>query len=276
MKFNKTSMKRHAFAFLCGYAVLLIFLYANQRSFVYVPMAAQLSPSDYNLTGFDVVGVTPDDGIGEVYGWYHAAPSANAPTILYFHGNGGNLSHRTGRADVLAKAGYGVLMAGYRGYGGNTGTPSEQGLYADARAYVDWLRARGVRDDHIILYGESLGTGVATYIAAAYMPDAKALVLEAPYTSLVDLARPRFFFVPVDLLMRDRFDSERRISSVHIPILIIHGRKDSVVPFRYGQRLFAAATGDKFFHEFPDAGHNDLYLKGAWPIVRAFINNLPL
>jgi fermentation-respiration switch protein FrsA (DUF1100 family) len=262
-----------AFAFLCGYLTLLVFLYVTQRSFIFVPDQRLGLPESYGVTGYAVVQVQTDDGL-TLSGWYHPPSSKDKPTILYFHGNGGSLAQRTERANLYARDGYGVLFGEYRGYGGNPGQPSEQGLFSDARAYLDWLRAQGAKVSDIVLYGESLGTGVVTYIAAEYAPDVRGVVLEAPYTSLADLGRKRFFFVPVDLMMKDKFDTRSRIAAVKAPLLIIHGRRDMIVPFKYGEHVFASAQQPKYFHEFPDAGHNDLYLNGAWPVVRAFTDSL--
>lgn len=273
-RYTKRDFKRMAFAFLCGYIGLLVFLYVAQRSFIYVPDRHMKAPEFYGVQGYDVVQVTTDDGL-TLSGWYHAPATPNSPVIVYFHGNGGSLIQRTERAKLYAQSGYGVLFGEYRGYGGNPGKPSQDGLFSDARAYIDWLRAQGIADGHIVLYGESLGTGVATYVAADYAPDVRGLILESPYTSLADIGRMRFFFVPVDLMLQDKFDTKSRIGRVTVPVLILHGRRDMIVPFKYGERVFKAANEPKSFREFPDAGHNDLYLKGAWPAVREFVDALP-
>ena len=272
-RYTKRDLKRMAFAIICGYIGLLVFLYAAQRSFIYVPDRHMESPEYYGVQGYEVVQVTTEDGL-TLSGWYHAPSSPTAPVIVYFHGNGGSLIQRTERAKLYAQSGYGVLFGEYRGYGGNPGKPSQDGLFADARAYIDWLRARGVADDKVILYGESLGTGVATYVAAEYAPGVRGLVLESPYTSLGDIGRMRFFFVPVDLMLKDKFDTKSRIGAVKVPVLIIHGRHDMIVPFKYGERVYQAANAPKLFREFSDAGHNDLYPKGAWPVVREFMDAL--
>ncbi len=272
-RYTKRDLKRMAFAIICGYIGLLVFLYAAQRSFIYVPDRHMESPEYYGVQGYEVVQVTTEDGL-TLSGWYHAPSSPVAPVIVYFHGNGGSLIQRTERANLYAQAGYGVLFGEYRGYGGNPGQPSQDGLFADARAYIDWLRARGVADDKVILYGESLGTGVATYVAAEYAPGVRGLVLESPYTSLGDIGRMRFFFVPVDLMLKDKFDTKSRIGTVKVPVLVIHGRRDMIVPFKYGERVYQAANAPKLFREFSDAGHNDLYPKGAWPVVREFMDAL--
>ncbi|WP_435641663.1 alpha/beta hydrolase [Micavibrio aeruginosavorus] len=273
-RYTAKDFKRMAFATLCGYIALLVILYATQRNFIYIPDRHMEAPEFYGVQDYQVVPVTTDDGL-TLSGWYHAPSSPDRPVIVYFHGNGGSLIQRTERANLYAQAGYGVLFGEYRGYGGNPGKPSQNGLFSDARAYIDWLRARGVAENNIILYGESLGTGVATYVAAEYATGVRGLVLESPYTSLSDIGRIRFFFVPIDLLMKDKFDTKSRIGSVKTPILVLHGSRDMVVPFKYGERVFEVAPQPKYFHEFPEAGHNDLYANGAWPVVRGFIDALP-
>ena len=163
----------------------------------------------------------------------------------------------------------GALMVAYRGYSGNSGSPTEDGLYADARAALDWLEARGVKRESIALYGQSLGSGVATKMAAEH--DFGALVLEAPYTSTVDVAAHRFPVIPVRWLMKDRFDSLARIGDIDEPVLIMHGDADSVIPQSQARRLYEAANEPKQAFWPSGVGHNDLFDRGGFTAARDFI-----
>jgi fermentation-respiration switch protein FrsA (DUF1100 family) len=259
---------------LVVYVALCVFMFFNQRSFIYFPDRSRPNIAAANLERVEVIAVQPADADFSIEGWYIQPRDADKPVILYFHGNAGNISIRAPRARALAEAGYGVLLAEYRGYGGNPGKPSEKGFYEDAMAYYNWLIQRGnFKDSQIVVYGESLGTGVATWLAAQ-RPNLAAVILEAPYTSLTDLGRMRFFFMPVDLLMRDRYTTSARIPGITSPLLILHGRRDMVVPVRYGQKVFDLANQPKTIKIFPSAGHSDLYSHGAADEIVAFLSRL--
>lgn len=167
-----------------------------------------------------------------MFAWYWPA-SAGQRTVAVMHGNAGHIGHRLGTAAPYVAAGYGVLLVEYRGYGGNPGRPSEEGLVADGRAALDWLAAEGVPPDRTVLYGESLGTGVAVRLATEY--PVAGIVLEAPYTAVVDVARSRFWFLPVGLLLQDRFESLGRLADVSAPILVLHGTADRVIDLHTGR-----------------------------------------
>lgn len=205
-------------------------------------------------------------------GWYRAARD-DRPTLVYFHGNSG---HHGGRAPLVVpylEAGYGVLLAGYRGYGGNPGGPDEQGLYADGRAAIAWLVESGVPADRMVLYGESLGTGVAVQMAVEH--EIAGLVLQAPFTSTVAVGQDRVPILPVGLLVTHRFDNLSKIGRVTAPILLIHGEADTVVPTRFGRQLFDAAPDPKTAHFIPAAGHNDLHRFGISDLVIDWLGTLP-
>ena len=253
---------------IAAYGVMVLVLYAAQRGLIYFPSTMTPGPP---ATGVTEVQYRTDDGL-DLSGWY-APSSACRATIVYFQGNAGHYGDRLPKVGFLLNEGYGVLLVGYRGYGGNAGRPSETGLYADGRAAIAWLTAQVDPAERIVLYGESLGSGVASMMAAEN--DVSAVVLEAPFTSVTDVARTRFPIFPVDLLLRDRFDSLSRIADVDAPLLVIHGRRDGTVPFRFGQRLFDAAHHPKRATWFDDAGHNDLYEFGAAEPVLAFLADLP-
>lgn len=203
------------------------------------------------------------DGL-DIYAWYKPA-QGHKPVILYLHGNAGHLGHRMRLVRQFLTAGFGVLMLEYRGYGGNRGKPTEQGLYTDGRTALQYVQAQ--QPESIVLFGESLGTGVATQLAMEF--PICALVLQAPYTSLTAVARYHYPWVPISLM--DKFDSLARIHQIHAPVLILHGQLDKVVPFSHGKVLYEKAHHPKEFRAFPDRGHHDLRDESYAHTVEKFI-----
>ena len=195
-----------------------------------------------------------------------------APTIAYFHGNAGNIADRGFKVRPFLDAGLGVLLVGYRGYGGNPGAPSEAGLFADGRAALDFLAGQGVPANRIVVFGESLGSGVAVLLASERRLG--AVVLEAPFTSAADAGQRAYPFLPVRRLIRDRFDSLSRIGAIGAPLLIVHGECDRVVPADQGRRLLAAAAEPKEGVFLPEAGHNDAFEHGSVRLALEFLNRV--
>jgi fermentation-respiration switch protein FrsA (DUF1100 family) len=265
MRHLKTTLLAALVLYLAG----LTALWAFQRDLMYFPDALpRVPPSHYEmLDGVREVSFTTADGV-ELAAWYAPAP-ANRPTIVMFHGNGGSLRGERYRLKRFKDARMGVLLLAYRGYSGNAGSPSEQGLYADARAALDWLGANGVANESIVLYGISLGSGVATKMAAER--DVAAVVLESPYTSTVDVAAWRFPVVPVSWLMEDRYESLARIGSITEPLLVMHGDRDVVIPQRLGRQLFEAANEPKEGFWPHGLGHNDIFDNGGFDTALEFV-----
>lgn len=253
----------------CVYAAVVGLLYVYQRDLMYFPdQIRRVPPSHYAmLAGVQEVELKTSDGL-KVYAWYWPPPEGR-PTVLLFHGNGGSLRSQRYRLKYFKEAGMGVLMPAYRGYAGSDGTPTEGGLYLDARAALDWLNAQGVTDEAIVLYGQSLGSGVATKMAVERK--VALIVLEAPYTSTVDVAAFRFPIVPVSWLMSDRYESLARIEKVTAPILVMHGGDDYVIPQYLGKRIFEAANQPKEGFWPEGIGHNDIFDGGGFTAARAFI-----
>ncbi|MGH1349813.1 MAG: alpha/beta hydrolase [Methyloligellaceae bacterium] len=247
--------------------LMVLVLFYQQRKFIYFPEKVRTSPAAAGLSNVaEITLVTPDKH--KLIAWYsRAAPGK--PTILYFHGNGGSLRSRTERVMLMQQKGYGLFMLSYRGYGGSSGSPSERKIIGDALLAYQWLVDNRVSDRDIILYGESLGTGVATQVAS--LRNAACLILEAPFTSLPDIARISFPYLPTRFLMKDQFDSARHISKISQPLLILHGSMDTVIPVAYGQQLFDLARSPKSIEVFPFGAHSDLYLHGAWSKVTEFM-----
>jgi len=253
---------------LAVYAVLVGGLYAFQRQLLYFPDRTRPELGDLAALGVREVMLTTADGLS-LLSWY-LPPREGRPVIVYFHGNGGHIGYRVERLRRFAHNGFGVLMLEYRGYGGNPGAPTEDGLYADAAAALDFLEHQGVAPNRLVLYGESLGSGVAVYLAS--QREIGALILEAPFTSAAEVAQYHYSFVPASVLLRDRFDSISRIGYVKAPILLLHGERDRVVPIRFGRALFDAAPEPKKFWFAPEAGHEDLARFGALEAVVTFLD----
>jgi fermentation-respiration switch protein FrsA (DUF1100 family) len=249
--------------------LILIFAlaYSLQRYFIYFPSAEKPNPKDFQAEDMQVIQLTVADGL-TLNSWYKP-PLDNKPVILYLHGNAGHIGYRMFLARYFLSAGFGVLLLEYRGYGGNPGKPTESGLYQDGRAAIKFLQQRGIQERNIILYGESLGTGVATQLATEF--PICALVLQSPYTSLTSLARYHYFGLPMPII--DKFDSLARIQKIHVPILMLHGKLDEIVPYAQGLTLFNQANQPKEWMELPNKGHHDLWDAHFAHAVINFINS---
>mgnify|MGYP002780339786 CR=1 FL=1 len=210
------------------------------------------------------------DGL-DLLAWWAPPPAPERPVLLYLHGNGGHIGYRAERLRAFATLGWGVLMPSWRGYGGNPGAPGEAGLSLDARAALDWLGTQGIAPRRIAVWGESLGSGVAVRLAAENPGRVAALLLEAPYTSLLDLARLHHPALPARWLLRDRYDSLSRIGDVGVPALVMIGGRDVLIPPAMSRRLAAAATPPAETWEAPLAGHDELRAHGAIEAAAAFL-----
>jgi uncharacterized protein len=251
---------------LLGYIGLVGALYISQRSLMYFPTAKRTAPTAVGFPRAQEVVLDTSDS-EKVLAW-HVPPQAGKPVVIFFHGNADTLAGRAGRFREIAAAGVGLLALSFRGYGGSTGHPTEDGLHRDAMAAYEFAAAR-YSTDRIVLWGYSLGSGVAVALAAK-RPIAK-LALEAPYTSAVDVAASIYPFVPVRLLMKDQFHSDEQIQKVKAPILIVHAEHDQVIPISFGERLFAMAPEPKRFVRFPQGRHEDLDNYGVVGLVLRFL-----
>ena len=222
-----------------------------QRKLQYFPDRRLTDLTQTNLNDGEELRLTTGDG-ETLVAWYFR-PAAGRPLILYFHGNGGALVDRVSRFHMFTARGYGVLAVSYRGYGGSTGSPTENGLMQDGEAAYREARARGYDGDRIILMGASLGTGVAIALAATH--EAAALVLEAPYLSALDVASRHYKIFPVRWLMLDQFRSDLAIRDVHVPVLMVHGEEDNVIPISSAKQLFELANEPKTFVSVPGGNH---------------------
>jgi uncharacterized protein len=255
-------------AVLLGYVSGLAVLFLKQRSMLFpIPPVGRMAPADAGLPEAEEHVLTTADG-EKVIVW-HVPAQPGRPVVLFFPGNGDFLAGRVSRFKGITADGTGLVALSYRGYAGSSGAPSEYGLLQDAEAVYAFTLAR-YGADRIVVWGFSLGTGVAVALAAEH-PVSK-LILEAPYTSTVDVAGALLRIVPVSLLMRDQFHSDRRIAEVTVPLLIMHGTDDPAIPIAFGERLFALAREPKQFVRFPGGGHENLDDFGAIDTARRFIN----
>jgi uncharacterized protein len=240
-------------------AVLVGLIWSQQRRLIYFPWPDRLPAASSVLTGSQEVVVATEDGL-HLGGWFLPAQGGRpAPAVLVCNGNGGNRALRAPLATALSGAGLSVLLFDYRGYGGNPGRPSEDGLAADARAAQAWVAARPEVDpDRIAYFGESLGAAVALRLAVERPP--AALILRSPFTSLTDVGRLHYPWLPVKWLLSDRYGSAARVAQLSVPLLVIAGERDQIVPAALSRQLYDAASAPKRFVLVPGADHNDAAL----------------
>ena len=257
-------------SFLTVYFAFNVFVYAKQRDMMYIPSLERVAPAEVGLDAVEEVALTMSSNI-ELTSWF-ARPQAGRPTVLFFHGNAGAVNHRAYRFRELMAQGYGVFILGYPGYGGNAGEPSEPGFHEAAQLAYDYLRTSGVESQDIVIYGESIGSGVAVQLAARV--DAKALVLEAPMSSATDVARVHYPLLVASFFLRDSFQSVEHIGRIDMPLLVIHGEKDRIIPLELGQKLVEHAAEPKKLVVIERAGHNNLSQYATGSIARDFVESL--
>lgn len=256
--------------FLVAYLGINALAYANQREMMYLPSTERVSPADIGLQGVDEV-ILPMGSDIELTSWF-AQPKDNRPTVLFFHGNAGAVSHRAHRFRELMAHGYGVFVLGYPGYGGNAGEPSEPNFHEASQKAYDYLQTAGIKPGDIVIYGESIGSGVAVQLAAKV--SAKGLVLEAPMSSAIDVAREHYPYLLAGLLLRDSYRSVEFIERIDMPLLVIHGDKDVIIPLRLGEKLVERALEPKMLVVMEGAGHNNLSQFSTGRVVREFIESM--
>jgi fermentation-respiration switch protein FrsA (DUF1100 family) len=255
---------------IAAYLVICAAAYFGNRQYIYFPDPTRTTPGEAGLDGVEEIEIAASDGTTLV-AWY-APPQEGKPTILYFHGNAANAANRAPKIAMMLESGFGVFYLNNRGYGGSAGNPTEENNVADAIAAYDRLTELGLPADNIVAYGESLGSGQAVRLAAK-RPVA-AVVLEAPLTSTVDVARSVYFWLPLRLLITDQYNVEHDIRAVTAPLLILHGEQDEVIPVEMGRRVYRAANEPKRIEVFRDGRHNDLFGNGAWEKMGAFLLSL--
>lgn len=241
-----------------------------ERQLMYFPYPLRSSPASAGLA--DVAERTLETPDGQrLIAWYGKARPGR-PTLLYFHGNGGGLAARADRIRFFLDRGIGVFILAYRGYSGSTGIPSERANVADALLAYDTLAKEGVKARDIVLYGESLGSGIAVQVAAAR--PVGGVILDAPYTSIVDVAERFYPYLPGRWLMTDRYETMHYIGDINAPLLIVHGEADGVIPIEMGRAVFAAAKEPKELATFPMAGHSDHPQFGSYDAILKWLEKI--
>ncbi|NNJ75112.1 MAG: alpha/beta fold hydrolase [Anderseniella sp.] len=270
----KKTMISFVFVVASIYLALAGFMYVAQRSLQYFPQQSVRTgfedPAKFGLDGFVAASIATDDG-ETLVSWLALPPKPDAPVILYMHGNAGTLGDRAERFGVFHREGFGVLVLSWRGYGGSTGSPTESGFIEDGRAAMKFLQQKGIPASRVILFGESLGTGVATQLAANPDTSPLAVVLEAPFTSAADVARTRYWFLPVNLLMKDQYRSIDFAPKVTAPVIVLHGTTDRIIPFEQGRWLYDAFAGPKQFLTMNGNGHIDPLTPVSWGAIKDFL-----
>jgi fermentation-respiration switch protein FrsA (DUF1100 family) len=252
------------------YILAAAFMYVSQRNHQYFPSRQGLTAGAVGLFGVEDLKLSGKDGV-VLQAWYSPARPGKA-TILFLHGNGGEIADRVERFAAYQAGGLGVFFLSYRGYGASTGSPSEGGLVSDALTAYEWLVEHGVKPDQIMLVGESLGGGIAVQLAAR--KPVAALALEATFASAANVAASVYWWLPVRLLMKDKFDSFAFIGKIHVPLLVTHGEADGVVPLSEGKKLFALANEPKQMVVVPGGTHVSIFAGETWTREMRFFEEL--
>ena len=256
--------------FITIYFFILISTYLFQRNLLYHPGENNYS-GDKITVSVEKIKIKTKDNI-ELLSWYHNKNLNKYKTILFLHGNAGSLENRIHKINHFKDMNINFLIIAWRGFSGNKGKPTEQGLYEDARSAVRWLNSLGVEDNNIIIYGESLGTGVATEIAQN--KKFAGIILESPFTSMIDAGKDKYPYLPVKLLLKDKYESDKKIKNINSPILIMHGKVDNIVPFHMGKKMYELANEPKYsyFSKYDD--HMLEYNEKLLKTLRNFISSL--
>jgi len=256
--------------FILIYFFILISTYIFQRNLLYNPSENNYSGDKLNVSIIKVKITTQDDI--ELLSWYHNKDIEKYKTILFLHGNAGSLENRIHKINHLKDMNVNFLLVAWRGFSGNKGKPTEKGFYEDARSAVTWLKSKGVKENNIIIYGESLGTGVATEIAQNR--NFAGIILESPFTSMIDVGKDKYPYLPVRLLLKDKYENDKKIKNINRPILILHGKVDNIVPFHMGKRIYALANEPKYFYFSEYDDHMMEYNEKLLKVIKNFISSL--
>ena len=237
------------FLLILIYFAITVVVYLFQRKLLYHPFSPQITGKGL-IHNFETINFKTSDNF-ELKGWFHLKNS-NKKTILFLHGNAGNLDNRIDKLNFLGNMDINFLIISWRGYSGNPGNPSETGLYKDALGGIEWLNKKGISNDRIILYGESLGTAITTEVAQN--ENFAGIILEAPFTSMVDMGQKIYPIFPVKFLLKDKYETKKKINNIKFPILVMHGKKDKIVPFYMGEKIYSLANErkSKYFTENDD------------------------
>jgi len=252
------------------YSLVLICIYIFQRKIIYHPFVNSYSQSQKEFT-FKEVSIKTEDNL-KLNAWFHEKDLKNKKTLLFFHGNAGDLSNRVYKLNILKNLDINFLILAYRGYSGNSGKPSEKGLYEDARSSLRWLNELGVKENQIIIYGESLGTSVA--VEVSQNKKFSGIILEAPFTSMSQIGKKYYSIFPVDLLLKDKFNTLDKLKNIRSPVIVLHGKKDRIVPFAMGKKIYDKLEVRKFSYFTNEDDHMMEFNERMFKNLQSFINQL--
>jgi len=252
------------------YFLILVFLYFYQRNLLYHPNENNYSEDRISVE-IENVKIKTSDNI-ELLGWYHEKNLKDFKTLIFFHGNAGSLENRIHKLNHFRDMNINFLIIAWRGFSGNKGNPSEKGLYEDGKSAIDWLIKKGVSEKNLILYGESLGTGVATHLAQN--KNYAGVILETPFTSMIDAAKKFYPYIPVKLLLKDKFENYKKIKNINSPILIMHGEVDQLVPFSMGKKIYEIANKPKYSYFTKYDNHMMEYDENLVLALKSFFKSL--
>ena len=255
------------------YVLLLIIVFLFQGNLLYHPTTDNYIQNQVEIEPAEIekVKITTKDKINLI-GWFYNRNLEEFKTILFFHGNAGSLENRTYKLNHFKNLNLNFLIIAWRGFSGNKGKPNEMGLYEDAKSAIKWLKAKGVKEKNIILYGESLGTGVV--VEVAQNKNYAGVILESPFTSMVNMGKKYYPFFPVNLLLKDKFESYKKINNIFVPVLIMHGKVDKIVPYDMGKKMYELANEPKFFYSQEYGDHMIEYDEKLLSALKKFILSL--
>jgi len=252
------------------YFFILIATYIFQRNLLYHPGENNYF-GDQLTVEIEKVKIKTQDNI-DLLSWYHKKNLNNYKTILFLHGNAGSLENRIHKINHFKDMNINFLLVSWRGFSGNKGKPTEKGLYEDARSAVAWLKSKGVNEKNIVIYGESLGTGIATEIAQN--KNFAGIILESPFTSMIDAGKTKYSYLPVRFLLKDKYESNKKIKNINSPILIMHGKVDNIVPFYMGEKMYELANEPKYYYFSEYDDHMMEYNEKLLMALKTFIDSL--
>tara|TARA_B100001250_G_scaffold410123_1_gene435920 strand:+ start:1173 stop:2009 length:837 start_codon:yes stop_codon:yes gene_type:complete len=267
-KMNYLSLILITFALI--YFLLVILTYIFQRNLLYHPNENNYA-NDQLIVPIEKILIKTKDNIN-LKAWYYKKNLNNYKTILFLHGNAGSLKNRIHKINHFKDIKINFLLLSWRGFSGNKGKPNEKGLYEDARSAVRWLNDQGIENKDIIIYGESLGTGIASEIAQN--KKFAGIILESPFTSMIDAGYDKYPFLPVKLLLKDKYESNKKIKNINSPILIMHGKIDNIVPFYMGKKMYELANEPKYFYFSDYDNHMMEYNEKLLDVLKNFISSL--
>ena len=261
----------YIFSAIFLYFFLGFLLYIFQRRIVFNKSGHPGAPKDYNLDNTEEVYIKTEDNL-KLLSWYHKGNNS-LPLIVYFHGNSFHIGDRAYRIQRYIEKNWSVLLVSWRGFGGNEGNPTEKNLYKDSEAVLKWIKNNTeFKFKELVIYGESLGTAVAVDLASRYK--FSGIILESPFTSMLELAQKYYPIFPIKVILKDRYESKKKLNYIKSPVLVMHGRKDNIVPFYMGQQIYEALSVPKFAYFNDQDDHMMEYNKELISSVKKFLEQI--